>query len=101
VHDGPRGGEGGSVFAFGDGDSDDDLEDLPTWTRDIQPYVHRKYEQAFGFYKGWQERQMKEFAVEYDKKMEQFYAKVHSRSKDLESNLEVIQSETHCLLITQ
>ena len=100
MHDGPRGGEG-SVFAFADGDTDDDLEDLPTWTRDIQPYVHRKYEQAFSFYKNWQERQMKEFAVEYERKLEKFYAKVHSRSKDLESNLEILQGETHGLLLTQ
>jgi len=44
---------------------------------------------------------MKEFAVEYEKKLEQFYAKVHSRSNDLEANLEILQGETHGLLLSQ
>ena len=57
------------MLAFGKTDSEDELDHQPTWANDIQPYVQRKYEQAFQFYKAWQEKQIREFTSSFEKKV--------------------------------
>ena len=41
-------------------DSDEDIDALPSWMRDIQPYVASKFDKVFNIYKTWQETQNKE-----------------------------------------
>ena len=41
-------------------DSDEDVDALPSWMRDIQPYVAKKFDKVFTIYKKWQETQNKE-----------------------------------------
>ena len=59
-----------AVMHFGKTESEDECDHVPTWANDIQPYVQRKYEQAFTIYKNWQEKQIKEFTGYFDKKVE-------------------------------
>ena len=41
-------------------DSDEDIDALPSWMRDVQPYVASKFDKVFNIYKTWQETQNKE-----------------------------------------
>ena len=36
-------------------DSDEDIDALPSWMRDVQPYVASKFDKVFNIYKTWQE----------------------------------------------
>lgn len=34
-------------------ESDEDIDALPSWMRDVQPYVSAKFDKVFNIYKKW------------------------------------------------
>ena len=78
-------------------DSDEDVDALPSWMRDIQPYVAKKFDKVFTIYKKWQETQNKEQVIRFDKKFEEMETRIQYKHKQFENDLEFIKTETHGL----
>jgi len=72
-----------------------------SWRAQIQPYVQSLYEKAFEVYKSWQATQIKEFTKRFDKELEKTKLQFAARTKELESHVAFLQSETHTLLRVQ